>query len=75
MKVSLCSLLTVLFVYLKLTHQIDWSWLWIVSPLWLPVVIILGGAGVVFTWAFVVITVADAYEQRQLRKKRASMMK
>ena len=27
------SLLTVLFVGLKLTHHIDWNWFWVVSPL------------------------------------------
>lgn len=27
--------LTVLFVGLKLTHYIDWSWWWVLSPLWI----------------------------------------
>jgi hypothetical protein len=27
--------LTVLFVGLKLTHCIDWSWWWVLSPLWI----------------------------------------
>lgn len=38
---NILALLTVLFVGLKLTNQIDWSWLWVVSPLWLPVAIVL----------------------------------
>ncbi len=25
--------LTILFVYLKLTHQVDWSWWWVLSPI------------------------------------------
>lgn len=33
--ISLSSLLTVVFVVLKLTHVIDWSWLWVLSPLWI----------------------------------------
>jgi hypothetical protein len=28
-------LLTTLFVGLKLTGNIDWSWWWVLSPLWL----------------------------------------
>lgn len=32
----LTTLLTVLFVGLKLTNYIDWSWWWILSPLWIP---------------------------------------
>ena len=34
MKIDLSSLslLTLLFVGLKLTHYIDWSWWWVLSP-------------------------------------------
>ena len=34
---GLLEVLTVIFVVLKLTHLIAWSWLWILSPIWLPV--------------------------------------
>ena len=30
------GLLTILFVALKLTNSIDWSWWWVLSPLWIP---------------------------------------
>jgi len=40
MQVGLFSLLTVLFTGLKLTNYIDWSWWWVLSPLWLPITII-----------------------------------
>jgi hypothetical protein len=33
--VGLGGLLTVLFVGLKLTHVIGWSWWWVLSPLWI----------------------------------------
>lgn len=36
------GLLTVLFVILKLTNHIDWSWILVLSPLWIPWAIILG---------------------------------
>jgi len=42
------SLLAVLFVGLKLTGYIDWSWWWVLSPLWLPIVILLIVAAVCF---------------------------
>ena len=29
------SLLLVAFIVLKLTHVIDWSWWWVLSPLWI----------------------------------------
>jgi len=35
------GLLLVAFIVLKLTGVIDWSWWWVVSPIWLPIVIAL----------------------------------
>lgn len=32
---SLSSVLLVVFVVLKLTDLIDWSWWWVLSPLWI----------------------------------------
>ena len=29
------GLLTILFIGLKLTHYINWSWWWVLSPLWI----------------------------------------
>ncbi len=29
------GLLAVLFIALKLTHVISWSWWWVLSPLWI----------------------------------------
>ena len=33
--IGFTGLLTVLFIGLKLTHYIDWSWWWVLSPLWI----------------------------------------
>lgn len=27
--------LTLLFITLKLTHNVDWSWWWVLSPIWI----------------------------------------
>lgn len=39
---GLITLLTVLFIGLKLTGHIAWSWWWVLAPLWTPVVFVLG---------------------------------
>lgn len=39
--VGFLGLLTVLFVGLKLTHVIAWSWWWVLAPLWLPVAVFI----------------------------------
>lgn len=35
------GLLTLLFIGLKLTGHIAWSWWWVLSPTWITVVIVL----------------------------------
>lgn len=37
----LTTLLTVLFVGLKLTNYIDWSWWWVLAPLWAPFALLI----------------------------------
>lgn len=34
--VSFCGLLAIAFIILKLCHVIDWSWWWVLAPLWIP---------------------------------------
>lgn len=33
------SLLTILFIALKLLGVINWSWWWVLAPIWLPIVV------------------------------------
>lgn len=35
--ISLGTILFVVFLVLKLTHIIDWSWWWVTAPLWIPI--------------------------------------
>ena len=47
---GLGSVLFIVFLILKLTGNIDWSWWWVTSPLWIPItlgVIILGVVGLI----------------------------
>ena len=37
--VGFCGLLTIVFIVLKLTGVIDWSWLWVLAPIWIPTAI------------------------------------
>lgn len=34
--IGFAGLLTIVFIALKLTGHIAWSWLWVLSPLWIP---------------------------------------
>ena len=36
---GLCSVLTIVFVVLKLVGVINWSWLWVLCPLWIDLIL------------------------------------
>lgn len=37
--IGFTGLLTIVFIVLKLTGNIDWSWWWVLSPLWIPLLL------------------------------------
>ena len=39
--IGFCGLLVVLFIGLKLTGYVTWSWWWVLAPLWIPWAIVL----------------------------------
>jgi hypothetical protein len=48
------GLLTIVFIILKLTHMIAWSWWWVLCPLWGPWAFFLVVILAIFmaTWPF-----------------------
>jgi len=44
MKIDIFVLLTIIFTVLKLTDSIDWSWWWVLSPILIPIGIIIVAA-------------------------------
>lgn len=48
MQIGFCGALTILFIALKLCGTITWSWLWVLSPLWIGLSV-----------GFVVLTIAS----------------
>jgi hypothetical protein len=38
--IGLGTLLFLIFLILKLTDNIDWSWWWVTAPLWIPLAIV-----------------------------------
>jgi hypothetical protein len=38
---SLATILFLIFLVLKLTNYIDWSWWWVTSPLWISAILVI----------------------------------
>lgn len=55
---GLLNMLTVLFVGLKLTGNITWSWWWVTAPAWIPLAIILSLALIWFL-VYMVVRILD----------------
>lgn len=76
--VSVVGLLGVLFVTLKLTGVIDWSWWWVTLPFWggiaLALTILFGGA-VIAVIGISVVSLIERIQERKRAKVRESIQK
>ena len=41
-EIGFTGLLTILFIGLKLTGFITWSWWWVLSPIWISILFVIG---------------------------------
>ena len=39
--IGLPGILFIVFLVLKLTGNIDWSWWWVTSPIWIPFLVLI----------------------------------
>lgn len=46
--VGFCGLLAVAFIVLRLCHVINWSWWWVLAPIWAPIVTAILFLGIIF---------------------------
>ena len=57
---GISGVLTIVFIVLKLVGVIDWSWLWVLSPLWINV-------GIVIILAIIIVIINN--KSKNKRKK------
>lgn len=64
---GLMILLTIILVILRLDYKIHIAWLWILSPLWIPLItILLWGLGL---FIFIVFqTLIELHKEKKLKK-------
>lgn len=69
--IGFAGLLTIVFIVLKLLDKITWSWLWVLSPLWIPLILVLAICLVVFLWT----TASSFRTKKRMDARRASLSK
>ena len=60
--IGFVGLLTIVFITLKLTGYIDWSWVWVTSPIWITFLLVL--------IIFAVILVIELKSERKYKRGR-----
>lgn len=40
-RIGVISALTLIFLVLKLTNNITWPWIWVLSPIWITAILII----------------------------------
>jgi hypothetical protein len=68
--IGFVGLLTILFIALKLTNVIAWSWLWVLSPIWIPFAAILAVFLAITAWHAPKIIAAAFRDWRRNRSAR-----
>ena len=56
MKIGFWGLLTLVFITLKLTNVLHWSWIWILSPVWISLVL--------FALVLILLIAVEIYKTR-----------
>lgn len=69
--IGLGGALFLVFLVLKLTHVIDWSWWWITAPLWGGLALLVAGFLVVLG----VVGLAKVGKRLHLRRRKRQQMK
>jgi phosphoglycerol transferase MdoB-like AlkP superfamily enzyme len=51
---GLPTILLVVFIVLKLTGVISWSWWWVLSPFWIPLGVVVIGSVFLLTFQWII---------------------
>lgn len=59
--VGFLGLLTIAFIVLKLAGAISWSWWWVLSPIWIPLALVVA----IFIIILIVVLVASIFKGQE----------
>lgn len=48
--VGFCGLLTIAFIVLKLIGVIKWSWVWVLAPMWISLLVVIAIITISILW-------------------------
>lgn len=60
--IGICEVLTIVFIVLKMVGVVNWSWLWVLCPLWIDILLTI--------IVLVIITIIDKRAMNKTWKSR-----
>lgn len=64
--VAFIGLLTIAFIILKLCNVINWSWVWVLSPLWISFGLYFAIVAMVIIMSLILMSIEDYKRKREL---------
>jgi len=52
--IGIVGTLTIIFIVLRLVNVIDWSWWWVLSPIWISALLFVGFIGILVIFAIII---------------------
>ena len=65
--IELTGVLFIVFLVLKLTGNIDWSWWWVTSPLWIPIAFVLSIVFIIFMIIIIAMMFGTSFEDMKMK--------
>jgi hypothetical protein len=66
--ISVYTTIFLIFLILKLTGNISWSWWWVTSPLWIPLLLVLSIMVLIFIFGLVYIATTGKNIDQLIKK-------
>jgi hypothetical protein len=66
--ISVYTTIFLIFLVLKLTGNISWSWWWVTSPLWIPLLLVLSIMALIFIFGLVYIATTGKNIDQLIKK-------
>jgi len=67
--IGFTGLLTIVFIVLKLTHVIDWKWVWVLSPVWITAAVVVAIL-LIIGFVFLIRVLFDIAKHSKYEKKK-----
>jgi hypothetical protein len=71
--IGFAALLTIAFIVLKLCKLIDWPWIWVISPIWISIGLVLLVFGGIGLYCFIQLRIEERKIDKRIEERQAEL--